>query len=198
MGITQLLPETDRHSHSKVYVSAMIAVKMGGRVAEELILGQITTGARDDLEKATELARKMVCEWGMSEDMGPLTFGRKEEQVFLGRDIAQHQDYSENTALKIDGEVQGIVKRNYQRAKGLLTKNRHLLVRVAETLLEREVLIADEVKMVVEGLPLKDRETESKKPTETAPEKKVESEDEERKAPIGPPILQNPKSIPQS
>ena len=195
MGVTQLLPESDRHSHSKIYVEAMIAVKMGGRVAEELILDQITTGARDDLEQVTKLARKMVCEWGMSDDVGPLTLGRKEEQIFLGRDIAQHQEYSEDTAIKIDREVNRIVNRNYQRAKDLLTTNRHLLVRVAETLLEREVLHADEVKKVVSGQPLKDHDT---KPTETATEKRIESKDEERKAPIGPPILQNPKSIPQS
>jgi len=198
MGITQLLPESDRHSHSKAYVEAMIAVKMGGRIAEELVLNQITTGARDDIEKATELARKMVCEWGMSDEMGPLTFGRKEEQVFLGRDIAQHKDYSEDTAIKIDQEVNRIVKRNYDRARDLLTTNRHLLVRVAETLLEREVLHAQEVKRVVEGQPLADRTEE---PAEAAPAEKNETNDvtgEQQKAPLGPPILQNPKSIPQS
>jgi cell division protease FtsH len=111
----------------------MIAVKMGGRLAEELVLQQITTGAHDDLEKATGLARRMVCEWGMSDEMGPLTFGRKEEQVFLGRDIAHQQDYSEDTAIKIDQEVRAIVERNYQRAKAILTTNRPLLENVAET-----------------------------------------------------------------
>ncbi len=127
MGVTMLLPESDRHSHDRDYVEAMIAVKMGGRIAEEIILNQLTTGAHDDLEKATELARKMVCEWGMSEKMGPLTFGRREEQVFLGRDIARHQDYSEDTAIKIDQEVKRIVEQNYARARTILTEHRPLL-----------------------------------------------------------------------
>jgi cell division protease FtsH len=194
MGVTQLLPESDRHSHSKTYVEAMIAVKMGGRLAEELVLQQITTGAHDDLEKATGLARRMVCEWGMSDEMGPLTFGRKEEQVFLGRDIAHQQDYSEDTAIKIDQEVRAIVERNYQRAKAILTTNRPLLENVAETLLEREVLDAEEVKMVIDGVPLKER-------TPTPEEAKAsgeEPEGEEKKAPLTPPMLPNPKSVPQS
>jgi cell division protease FtsH len=194
MGVTQLLPESDRHSHSKTYVEAMIAVKMGGRLAEELVLQQITTGAHDDLEKATGLARRMVCEWGMSDEMGPLTFGRKEEQVFLGRDIAHQQDYSEDTAIKIDQEVRAIVERNYQRAKAILTTNRPLLENVAETLLEREVLDAEEVKMVIDGVPLKER-------TPTPDEAKTSGEEpkgEEKKAPLTPPMLPNPKSVPQS
>ncbi len=194
LGVTQLLPESERYSHSKAYVEAMIAVKMGGRIAEELFLNQITSGAHDDLEKATELARKMVCEWGMSDKLGPMTFGRKEEQVFLGRDIVQQQDYSSDTAIKIDGEVKAIAERNYQRAKDLLTTNRALLQRVAETLLEREVLDAEEVKMVLEGIPLKERVPA---PTLAAPEKKPETQGE-KKAPLTPPILPAPKSIPQS
>jgi cell division protease FtsH len=195
LGVTQLLPESERYSHSKKYVEAMIAVKMGGRIAEELFLNQITSGARDDLEKATELARKMVCEWGMSDRLGPMTFGRKEEQVFLGRDIVHQQDYSEDTAIKIDGEVKRIAERNYERAKELLTKNRPLLQRVAETLLEREVLDAEEVKMVIDGVPLKER---TPAPSQTTPEQKPEAKGEEKKAPLTPPILQQPKSIPQS
>jgi cell division protease FtsH len=194
MGVTQLLPESDRHSHSKTYVEAMIAVKMGGRIAEELVLNQVTTGAHDDLEKATELARKMVCEWGMSVELGPLTFGRKEEQVFLGRDLAHRKDYSEETAIKIDQEVRRIVERNYKQATELLTTNRHLLKRVAETLLEREVLDAEDVKMVIQGIPLKERIS----PREPTPETKPESEGEDRKATLTPPILPNPKSVPQN
>jgi cell division protease FtsH len=195
LGVTQLLPESERYSASQVYVEAMIAVKMGGRIAEELILNQITSGAHDDLEKATSLARKMVCEWGMSERLGPMTFGRKEEQPFLGRDIVHQPDYSEDTAIKIDEEVKRIVERNYRRAKDLLTTNRVLLERVATTLLEREVLDAEEVRMVIEGIPLKEREPA---PSETTPEKKVESKDEKKKASLTPPILPEPKSIPQS
>ncbi len=172
----------------------MIAVKMGGRIAEELFLNQITSGASDDLEKVTELARKMVCQWGMSKKLGPMTFGRKEEQVFLGRDIMRQKDYSEDTAIRIDTEVKAIAERNYQRAKELITNNRDLLQRVAETLLEREVLDAEEVKMVLEGIPLKERKPP---PTETTPEKKPETKGE-KKAPLTPPILPEPKIIPQS
>ncbi len=194
MGVTQLLPESDRYSHSKTYVEAMIAVKMGGRLAEDIVLQEITTGAHDDLEKATDLARRMVCEWGMSDEMGPLTFGRKEEQVFLGRDIAQHQDYSEDTAIKIDQEVRRIVERNYHRAKDILTTNRPLLEKVAETLLEREVLDAEEVNMVIGGIPLKHRVLTRKEAQASGEEPKSEEE----KAPLTPPMLPNPKSVPQS
>ena len=196
MGVTMLLPETDRHSHDREYVEANIAVKMGGRIAEELLLDQMTTGAHDDLEKATELARKMVCEWGMSHKMGPLTFGRKEEQVFLGRDIARHQDYSEDTAIKIDQEVKRIVEENYDRAKIIVTKNRPLLEKIAEALLEREVLDGEEVKMILEGLPLKAREPVSDEVSRQEPETKETGQ--ERKAPLTPPILQNPGSVTQS
>ena len=194
LGVTQLLPESERYSHSQVYLEAMIAVKMGGRIAEELILNQITSGAHDDLERATDLARRMVCEWGMSERLGPITFGRKEEQIFLGRDIVNQPNYSADTAIKIDEEVTRIVERNYKRAKDLLTTNRHLLERIAKSLLEREVLDAEEVKMVMEGIPLKERAPAS---SETTPEKKAESKGE-KKAPLTPTILPEPKSIPQS
>ena len=197
MGVTMLLPETDRLSHDKNYVEARIAVAMGGRLAEELVLDQLTTGAHDDLEKATELARKMVCEWGMSEKMGPLTFGRKEEQVFLGRDIARHQDYSEDTAIQIDQEVKRIVSQNYERAKTILTDNREILAKVAEALLEREVLDSEEVKMIIDGIPLKERETKSDDVAQTD-EPEAKEADKERKAPLTPPILQNPGSVPQS
>jgi len=194
LGVTQLLPASERYSHSQVYLEAMIAVKMGGRIAEELMLNQITSGAHDDLERATDLARRMVCEWGMSERLGPMTFGRKEEQIFLGRDIVNQPNYSADTAIKIDEEVTRIVERNYKRAKDLLTTNRHLLERIAKSLLEREVLDAEEVKMVMEGIPLKERVPAS---SETTPEKKAESKGE-KKAPLTPAILPEPKSIPQS
>ncbi len=196
MGVTMLLPESDRYSHDRDYVEAMIAVKMGGRIAEELVLNQLTTGAHDDLEKATELARKMVCEWGMSEKMGPLTFGRREEQIFLGRDIARHQDYSEDTALRIDQEVKRIVEQNYARARHILTEHRPPLQRVAEALLEREVLDAEDVRMLVEGLPLKPRESVDEVAPERAEAK--EPKEKERKATLTPPILQNPGSVTQS
>lgn len=117
-------------------------------------MDSLTTGAGNDLERATELSRKMVCEWGMSDAMGPLTFGKKEEQIFLGREIAQHQDYSEDTALKIDQEVKRFITDNYQRAHRLLTESKETLVKMADALLAREVLDADQVKRIAAGLPL--------------------------------------------
>ena len=117
-------------------------------------MDSLTTGAGNDLERATELARRMVCEWGMSDAMGPLTFGKKEEQIFLGREIAQHQDYSEDTALKIDQEVRRFVTNNYERAQGLLSQNKETLVKIADALLAREVLDAEQVTRLAAGQPL--------------------------------------------
>ena len=121
LGLTQQLPADEKHNYSRDYLNDQIAILLGGRIAEEITMDSLTTGAGNDLERATELARKMVCEWGMSDAMGPLTFGKKEEQIFLGREIAQHQDYSEDTALKIDQEVKRFVTDNYQRAHQLLS-----------------------------------------------------------------------------
>jgi len=151
LGLTQQLPEVEKHSHSKEYAENMIAILMGGRLAEELIFTQKTTGAGNDIEKATELARKMVCEWGMSEKLGPLTFGKKEEAIFLGREFAQHQDYSERTAAEIDHEVREIVMRNYDRSKELLQGHLVELHALAEALLERETLNAEEINQVIRG-----------------------------------------------
>jgi cell division protease FtsH len=133
-----------------------IAILLGGRIAEEITIGSITTGAGNDLERATEMARQMVCEWGMSEAMGPLTFGKKEEQIFLGREIAQHQDYSEDTALRIDQEVKRIVTENYSRAQQVLTENKKQLLQMADALLARETLDADQIRRISAGLPLED------------------------------------------
>src|SRR5258706_11163934 len=127
---------------------------MGGRIAEEIATVGMTTGAGNDLERATELSRRMVCEWGMSDAMGPLTFGKKEEQIFLGREIAQHQDYSEDTALKIDHEVKRFVTSNYDRARNLLEGQKAVLEQMAQALLSREVLDADQVRRLAAGLPL--------------------------------------------
>ena len=126
---------------------------MGGRIAEEMFLNVMSTGAGNDIERATDLARKMVCEWGMSE-LGPLTFGKKEEQIFLGREIAQHRDYSEDTAIKIDQEVQKLVKNGYSTAKQIISDNRDTLEKIARALIEREVLDANEIKLLVEGKEL--------------------------------------------
>jgi len=155
LGVTQQLPEGDRHNYTEEYLLGQISILMGGRLAEETFLGSITTGAANDIERATELARAMVCEYGMSE-MGPLTFGKKEEQIFLGREIAQHRDFSEDTAIKIDSEVKKIITAQYDRARGIIEDNRDTLVRLAECLLERESLDGVEIRRIVAGLPLDD------------------------------------------
>ncbi len=153
LGVTQQLPEGDRHNYSEEYLLGQIAILMGGRIAEETFLGGITTGASNDIERATELARAMVCEYGMSE-MGPLTFGKKEEQIFLGREIAQHRDFSEDTAIKIDKQVKKIVTAQFERAKAIIEENRDTMIRLAECLLERESLDAVEIRRIIAGLPL--------------------------------------------
>jgi cell division protease FtsH len=153
LGVTMQLPVDDRHNYTKEYLKTDLAILMGGRIAEELFLNQMSTGAGNDIERATEMARKMVCEWGMS-DLGPLTFGKKEEQIFLGREISQHRDYSEDTAIKIDGEVRKLVNYGYETAKGILQGNPETLRKIAAALLEREVLDASEVMLLVEGKEL--------------------------------------------
>jgi cell division protease FtsH len=153
LGVTMQLPIDDKHNYTKEYLETEIAIMMGGRIAEEMFLNQMSTGAGNDIERATEMARKMVCEFGMSE-LGPLTFGKKEEQIFLGREIAQHRDYSEATAIKIDDEVRRIIGRGYDTAKGILGGNRDTLVRIALALLDREVLDANEIKLIIEGKEL--------------------------------------------
>jgi cell division protease FtsH len=153
LGVTMQLPIDDKHNYTKEYLETEIAIMMGGRIAEEMFLSQMSTGAGNDIERATELARKMVCEFGMS-DLGPLTFGKKEEQIFLGREINQHRDYSEATAVKIDDEVRRIVGQGYNTAKGILAQDNGALVRIALALLEREVLDANEIKLIIEGKEL--------------------------------------------
>jgi len=153
LGVTMQLPIDDRHNYTKEYLKTDLAILMGGRIAEELFLNQMSTGAGNDIERATEMARKMVCEWGMS-DLGPLTFGKKEEQIFLGREISQHRDYSEDTAIKIDGEVRKLVNNGYETAKNILQGNPDTLQKIAAALLEREVLDASEVMILVEGKEL--------------------------------------------
>jgi len=156
LGLTMQLPEDDKHTYTREYLEAMLAVLMGGRSAEEIFLGHITTGAGNDIERSTDIARNMVCEWGMSE-LGPLAFGKKDEAIFLGREIAQHRDYSEDTAIQIDKEVRRIVNAAYEKARGLLSDNRDVLERIAQALLEREVIDAAEVKLLMEGKPLPEK-----------------------------------------
>jgi cell division protease FtsH len=151
LGLTMQLPTDDRHSYTKEFLYNTLAILMGGRVAEELIFNQVTTGAGNDLERATDLARKMVCEWGMSEDLGPLTYGKKDEEIFLGREIATRRDYSEDIAIKIDTEVKRLVTENYQRTKRILMENMAALKGLAEALLEKEVLDAPEIDQIIQG-----------------------------------------------
>jgi len=151
LGLTQQLPESDQYTFSKEFMLGRIAVLMGGRTAEELIFSQMTTGAGNDIEQATAIARKMVCEWGMSDRLGPLTFGKKDEQIFLGREIAQHRDYSEATAMEIDAEVKRIVTQCHEKARTLLTENLETLKRISECLLEVEVLNGAEIDEIMNG-----------------------------------------------
>jgi cell division protease FtsH len=153
LGVTMQLPIDDKHNYTRDYLETEIAIMMGGRIAEEMFLNQMSTGAGNDIERATEMARKMVCEFGMSA-LGPLTFGKKEEQIFLGREIAQHRDYSEATAVKIDEEVRRMIGQGYDTAKGILSGNREALIRIALALLDREVLDANEIKLIIEGKEL--------------------------------------------
>jgi cell division protease FtsH len=148
LGQTHYLPD-ERHTRPKGFLLGEVAVLLGGRAAEEIVKKDVSTGAGNDLERATDLARKMVCEWGMSEELGPLTFGKKEEQIFLGREIAQHRDYSEHTAVKIDEEVRKIVVENFERAKKLLIENQDVLHRLAKELLDREVLDNNEIEEIM-------------------------------------------------
>jgi cell division protease FtsH len=148
LGVTQQLPLDDRYTYSKDYLEAQLSVLLAGRVAEQLFLNKITTGAASDFEKATEIARKMVCQWGMS-DLGPLTFGERDDLIFLGRELAAHKNFSEKTAELIDEEVKKIIHRNYARAEELLRKNRRKLIRLAKALLEKEVLDSEEIARIV-------------------------------------------------
>ena len=162
LGLTQQLPVDDKHNYSTLYLHDQLAVLLGGRIAEEITNTAVTTGAGNDLDRVTDLARKMVCEWGMSESIGPLTFGRKEEQIFLGRDFAQHQEYSEETAGTIDREIKRIVTENYDRARSILEEKKKALLQIAEELLTREVLTGAQILRIVSGLPLEE-------PVEAAP-----------------------------
>jgi cell division protease FtsH len=183
LGVTMQLPEEDKYNYTKEYMEASIAILLAGRAAEEIFLGSCTTGASNDLERATERARKMVCEWGMSEMMGPLTFGKKEEQIFLGREIAQHQDYSEDTAVQIDQEVKKIILDGYERAKKMLEGNRDALTRLAEALLEYESLDLAAIERVIKGEKLRqDDEIDSGEPFgDPEPDRSKDKKEEEKK-----------------
>jgi cell division protease FtsH len=197
LGVTQQLPVDDKHNYSRDYLNDQIAILLGGRLAEELTNGNITTGAGNDLDRATEMARRMVCEWGMSKSIGPLTYGKKEEQVFLGRDFAQSQDYSEGTAIRIDQEIKRIVTDNYERARELLSSHKDELLRIAEELLIREVLDADQVTRLAKGLSLEDPMPDPA-PGPSPPTGTVStSDDDAESAPIVPPVPSFDKAVPQ-
>jgi cell division protease FtsH len=150
------LPTEEKHNYSRDYLMDQLAILLGGRIAEQITNGGLTTGAGNDLERVTELARRMVCEWGMSDEMGPLTFGKREEQVFLGREISKSQNYSEETAVRIDSEVKRFVLSNYDRAHSVLTTNKDALMRIADELLAREVLDAEQVLKLARGEALEE------------------------------------------
>jgi cell division protease FtsH len=152
LGLTQQLPIDERHTYSRAYLTNNITILMGGRVAEELVENELTTGAGNDIERATALARKMVCEWGMSEKLGPMTFGQKTEPIFLGRDLNRHQDYSESTARDIDQEIREIIGASYSKAKDILGTNIAVLHKVAKTLLEKEVVDGAIIKRIIEEM----------------------------------------------
>jgi cell division protease FtsH len=149
LGLTQQLPMDEKHTYPKKYLLNNIAILLGGRAAEELVFDDFTTGAGNDIERATDIARKMVCQWGMSAEMGPLSFGKKEEQIFLGREFATHKDYSEETAERIDKEVTKIVSDNYKKAKNILSDNIDTLHKLADMLLVKEVLNAEELDEII-------------------------------------------------
>ncbi len=165
LGVTQSLPLDERHTHSKDYLESMLAVLMGGRIAELLVFNQVDTGAGNDLERATKLARKMVCNWGMSEKLGPVTFGRTEEHIFLGKEMAQQKDYSEATAELIDEEVAALIRRAEETARGILEKNVDKLHVMAKTLLEKEIIDSSEVEAIIGGRSGDHQPVESPSPT---------------------------------
>jgi cell division protease FtsH len=191
LGVTMQLPEDDKHTYPRRYLINNLAIMMGGRVAEEICLGEMTTGAGNDIERATETARKMVCEWGMSEKMGPLTYGSKEEQVFLGRDFNAQKNFSDETAKLIDLEVKSLVMGGYNTAVDLLTKNRESLEKVSLALLEHETLDLKEITEIINGKPPKSGDDET--PSKEIPEDAVLTKEKKDKKKSGP--LDGPEGL---
>jgi cell division protease FtsH len=185
LGVTQQLPVDDRLNYSREYLEDQIAILLGGRIAEQITNGGLTTGAGNDLERISALAHKMVCEWGMSDSMGPLTYGKREEPIFLGREIAKTQDYSEETAERIDKEVKRFVMDNYERAHKVLTEHKAALLKIADELLLREVLDADQVMRLAKGLTIEDPLPTT--PTPNAPE--TPRREEKERPGLVPPLV---------
>ena len=194
LGVTQQLPLDDRHNYTISFLMDQISVLLGGRGSEELLLKDITTGSGNDLERATELARKMVTMWGMSENLGPLTFGKKDEYVFLGKEFGQQHDYSEETATLIDQEIKQIVGKCYERTKEILSSNMDKLLAIANNLLEREVLGAEEIKLIIEGKPLKPKAAKKtiKAADKSKTEKRAKAKVEKKEAKLKTPQLEGP------
>jgi cell division protease FtsH len=151
LGLTQLLPIDDKHNYTKDYLVNNLAILLGGRAAEEIALQQMTTGAGNDLERATDLARKMVCDWGMSEKFGPVTFGKRSEHIFLGREFGEPKNYSEKTAMDIDDEIRSFVTAGYEKAKSIITESRDKLEKLVEELLKKETLDSKEIELIMTG-----------------------------------------------
>jgi cell division protease FtsH len=190
LGLTMQLPIDEKYTHSKKFLENTICILFGGRIAEQIIFGEITTGAGNDLERATDLARRMVCEWGMSEELGPLTYGKKEEQIFLGREIAQHRDFSEETARQIDVAVKKIILQAKDTVIALLEEHKDILTRMAEELLERETIILDDIEKIMtelhpEKFPLKEKPVKKSSSTVAAvPEPEAETAAASSKEPV--------------
>ncbi len=185
LGVTTMLPMDEKHNYSRTYCLAIMRQLLGGRAAEQLILNELTTGAGDDIKRVTELARKMVCEWGMSEKLGPLTFGEKQEEIFLGREIAQHRDYSEATANLIDLEIRSLVESAAADVARLVSDKVDLLHAIANALLEREMLDGEEIDKIMNGIALPRRKRAGGKAAGTA-----------RKRPARKPASASPKKTP--
>ena len=192
LGVTMQLPTEERYTHSKSFLEHSLCILFGGRVAEKLIFDEITTGAGNDIERATEMARKMVCEWGMSETLGPLAYGKKEEQIFLGREISQHRDFSEETARKIDEEVFKLVNLANDKVTKMLTENLDVLKRVAEELLEKETIVLEDIEDILEELRPGQYERKEKDPE---PVKKVKKKTVKKvsKSPVEEVVIENPE-----
>lgn len=171
LGLTMQLPIFEKYTHSKAFLKNSICILFGGRIAEKLVFDEITTGAGNDLERATELARKMVCEWGMSDELGPLTYGKKEEQIFLGREIAKNRDFSEETARQIDMAVKKIIIEASEKVTGLLGKHRDVLDRMASELLEKETIVLEDIKRILAELRPADYPSVNEKQEPTAPKR---------------------------
>ena len=188
LGVTMQLPMDEQHTYQRNYLINSLAILMGGRCAEEICLGEMTTGAGNDIERATEMARKMVCEWGMSEKMGPLTYGAKEEQVFLGKDFSSQKNFSDQTAKLIDQEVKTLVMGGYTRATELLTQNRDKLEEMAQALLEHETLNAKNIQNILNGKDISDNEdsgTSQNSKKDEAPNEKIKPKTDSEEGLLG-------------